>query len=91
MPASSLYARTAPMIEAIFGLMIGRSRPLWSAIVRNVLVMSSRFGRPKEIFETPRTVLRPSSFLTLLRAFSVSIAPSCSAEAVSVRQSIKTP
>ena len=70
--------------------MIGSVRPLWSAIVRNVRVISSRFGRPNEIFETPSTVLSPSSVLTLWRALRVSITPSCSAEAVSVRQSMKT-
>ena len=89
-PARSLYALTAPMMPSILGLMIGRVRPLCSAIVRNVRVIVSRFGRPKLILETPRTVLSPSSLWTRFRALIVSITPSCSAEAVRVRQSMNT-
>ena len=75
--ARSLYALTAPVIAATLGLMIGRSRPLTRHICKKLLLISSRFGRPKEIFDTPRTVLSPSSVFTLWRAFTVSITPSC--------------
>ena len=72
------------------GLMMGRSSPFSSAMVRNVRVTASRFGRPKEMLETPRTVFSPSSVLTRWSASRVSFAPSCSADAVSVRQSMYT-
>lgn len=42
------------------------------------------------MLDTPRTVFKPNSVLTLLTALSVSTTPSCSADAVSVRQSINT-
>ena len=69
---------------------MGRSSPFSKAMVRNVRVTASRFGRPKEMLDTPRTVFSPSSVLTRCRASSVSLAPSCSAEAVKVRQSMYT-
>ena len=41
------------------------------------------------MLDTPNTVFKPSSCLTLYRAFKVSITPFCSADAVKVKQSIK--
>ena len=76
------------MISFWFGLIIGRVRPASSAQARNVCVTSIRFGRPKEILLTPRTVFRPISSRTVRTAFRVSMACSCWADTVSVRQSI---
>ena len=89
-PSSTRYALTAPVIESIFGLIIGKSSPSSRAIVRKVLVTRSRFGSPNEIFETPRQVLQPSSVFTLCKALSVCLQADCSAETVIVRQSINT-
>lgn len=69
---------------------MGRSRPQVMAMVRNVWLTRGRAGRPKEMLDTPSTVFSPSSSLTRRRASSVWEAPSCSAEAVRVRQSIYT-
>ena len=46
-------------------------------------------GKPNEILDTPSTVWRPNCVLTILTAFNVSITAACSADAVSVRQSMK--
>ena len=85
---NSLNALTAPVIDATLGFIIGRSRPFSSAIVRKMWFKSSRFGRPNDIFDTPSTVLTPNLSFTARTALSVSFTASCSADAVSVRQSI---
>ena len=69
---------------------MGRSSPRAMAMVKKVLFISSRQGRPKEILDTPSTVLSPSSDFTRARASSVLTACSCWADTVRVRQSIKT-
>ena len=69
---------------------MGRSSPLVMAMVRKFWFTRGRAGRPKEIFDSPSTVFRPSSFLTRSKASSVWDAPSCSADTVRVRQSIYT-
>ena len=70
--------------------MIGRSSPFAIARVKNVRFSSPRAGSPKEIFETPSTVLHPSVSCTIRTALMVSYAVSCSADAVNVKQSINT-
>ncbi len=68
--------------------MIGRSSPMVKAIVKKLWFIKGLFGRPNEIFDTPRTVLSPSLFFTIETAFKVSIAAFCSADTVKVKQSM---
>ena len=72
----------------MFGFIIGRVSPHCIASEINVEFTSSRFGRPNDIFDTPSTVFSPSFSVTMRSAFRVSFTPSCSAEAVRVRQSM---
>ena len=90
MPLSTRNALTAPVIDSTFGLIIGKSSPCSIAMVRKVLLTSSRFGSPNEMFDTPRQVLQPSSVFTLCKASRVWRQAACSAETVRVRQSIYT-
>ena len=69
---------------------MGRSSPFASASAKNVWFSAPLCGRPKEMLETPSTVFSPSSSCTIRTASSVSYAASCSAEAVSTRQSMNT-
>ena len=80
----------ASITDCALGLMMGKSRPCAIASVRNPAVIFPRAGRPKEIFDTPNTQCSPSRSRTICMAFNVSTALSCSAETVSVRQSINT-
>ena len=55
--------------------MIAAVRPLCIAIVKKLELTISRCGNPKEIFETPRIVLQPSSWRTRRTVSSVTSAP----------------
>ena len=69
--------------------MMAALRPLARAIVKNVPLMVSLWGRPKEILETPRMVFPPSSSRTLLRVSRVVNAPRLSELTVRQRPSIR--
>ena len=69
---------------------MGRSSPADMAMVRKFWLMRGRAGRPKEMLDTPSTVLRPNSVFTRRRPSRVCTAPSGSAETVRVRQSMYT-
>ena len=57
------------------GFTIAALRPHSIAIVKNEALMISRWGRPKEILDTPSTDLQPSSSRMRRRVSSVVSAP----------------
>ena len=78
------------IIAAVLGLTMGKSRPCAIANVKKLVVISVRFGKPKEILDTPSVQCSPNRSRTICMALSVSTALSCSADTVKVRQSINT-
>ena len=82
--------RTAAIMEGSLGFMMGRSSPWARAMPRNAVFSWGRTGRPKDTLETPSTVFRPSSSLTVRTARRVSHTSCCWALAVRVRQSMYT-
>ena len=58
-----------------FGLMMAAFSPSCIAMVKKAALMISRWGRPKEILDTPRMVFPPSSSRTLRRVSKVVSAP----------------
>ena len=78
------------MIPDILGLTIGKSSPLPKASAKKFLFKSSLFGKPKEIFDTPKRVFKPSSCLTSSNAFNVSLPLFPSEDTGSTNVSINT-
>ena len=74
-------------MASLMGLRMAASRPAASAMVRNAALTVSRWGRPKEMFETPSTVRTPSSCLQRRSASSVTRALSDPVEMVIVSAS----
>ena len=68
--------------------MIPAVSPFCIAIAQKQLLTIGRLGSPKEIFDTPRTVLTPNSSRTLFNASRVTFAPSFSELMVMVSTSI---
>ena len=52
-PRSAALALRAFCIDSSYGFMIGASRPAARHMVKKVLLISGRFGRPNEMFERP--------------------------------------
>ena len=76
-------------MASLLGLMIPAESPLCIAIVKNAALMISRWGSPKEMFETPRTVPQPSSSRTRRTVSKVTSAPRSSELTVRQRASIR--
>ena len=86
------YARNESIIGWLNGLMMHAVSPWYSASSRNLLLIMSRRGRPNEMFDTPRTNLRPFepySSCNNLIARTVSSAAFCSELTVRVSVSMK--
>ena len=54
------------------GLMMPQERPACKAMVKKVLFTASRPGRPKEILDTPITVLMPRAFMVRITSQAIS-------------------
>ena len=75
-------------MAVLFGLMMADVSPDCNAMAKKYEFISSRAGRPKEILDTPRIVLPPSSSWIRRTVSSVTSADAGSAETVMQSPSI---